>query len=562
MARASMLPSSRTVSFSPLSPSLRDAPVAPNLSFNPTPSLSSPPKASLSERLRRRGSDHADSSHANLHLMVFREHHPLNKGKRSIHCTGLRGKLYDRTDILQPIIDSMQIMHYKLGWSVSHPIHSSLSSHMEVATSCTVSRGASSSAWQCTGCSNKDPNNFLPTADKSHMSCKICGVVSSAIHISTDREKNCAREDDKTTHADRPYDSNTDRFDRPAKSCDEMRKEREQQVLSSRISKQTKQKNGLGWAHEHSVRQAARAERERMEMDPKDSTKGNHIQQQLDKLFEPLEPMNNQIKRFCRMEADRAWREAVRHSNICCARGTCQLRIKEKSHIVIADAVFANSLARLLDGHTTLDGVTHSGLLVLADKRMALQSSKGASSSHRAVQTIVATFLANDQSTPLPECQPIQMKSESPVTISPKKASQHGTPFSRSDSSGSDVAGVGEAIQLRNHLSKMHKTIGPSVPSMVLDGALKALQSHEFRAALMTDPKPEIKPLTQSGVAFVILEAVSRKMFSTGYLQSMPPKMVSELAVPGASIQEAVSVTMDLLPAHAVEQDDATDYLF
>ena len=108
----------------------------------------------------------------------------------------------------------------------------------------------------------------------------------------------------------------------------------------------------------------------------------------------------------------------------------------------------------------------------------------------------------------------------------------------------------------------MHKTIGPSVPSMVLDGALKALQSHEFRAALMTDPKPEIKPLTQSGVAFVILEAVSRKMFSTGYLQSMPPKMVSELAVPGASIQEAVSVTMDLLPAHAVEQDDATDYLF
>lgn len=561
-----MPPSSITVSFSPLSPSLRDAPVAPNLSFNPSFHLSSPPKASLSERIRSRGSGRgsnaAGSSHVDVHLMVVREHHPLNKGKPSVHCTGLPGKLYHRNDILQPIIDSMQIMYYKLGWSVSHPSQSSLLSDMEVATSCTVSHAAySPGGWQCTGCSNNDRNNFLPTADKSHMSCKICGVVSSAIHISTDREKNCAREDDKTTHADRPYDSNTDRFDRPAKSCDELRKEREQQVLSSRISKHTKQKNGIGWAHEHSVRQAARAERERMEMDPKDSTKGNHIQQQLDKLFEPLQPMNNQIKRFCRMEADRAWREAVRHSNVCCARGTCQLRINEKSHIVIAEAVFANSLARLLDGHTTLDGVTHSGLLVLADKRMAIQSSKGLSASHRAVQTIVATFLANDQSNPIPECQPIRMKSESLSTIHPN-ASQHTTPFSRSDSSGSDVAGVGEAIQLRNHLSKMHKAMGPYVPSMVLDGALKALQSHEFRTALMTDPKPEIKPLTQSGVAFAILEAVSRRMFSTGYLQSMPPKMLSELAAPGSSIEVAVSVTMDVLPANAVEQDDTADYLF
>jgi hypothetical protein len=530
--------------------------------------LSSSPKASLSDRLRRRGGGSyggsygsaAESSHANVHRMVLREHHPLNKGKRSSHCTGIPGKLYDRNDILQPIIDSMQLMYYKLGWSSRSPMQHSLS-HMEVATSLTATRNTSSlGGRQCSGCSNKDPNNFLPTADKSHLACKMCGVVSSAIHIATDREKNCAREDDKTTHADRPYESNTDRFDRPAKSCDDLRKEREQQVLSSRISKKAKQKNGLGWAHEHSVRQAARAERERMEMDPKDSTKGNHIQQQLDKLFEPLDPMNNQIKRFCRMEADRAWREAVRHSNVCCARGTCQLRIKEKSPIVIADAVFSSALAHLLDGNTTLDGVTHSELLVLADKRMAIQSSKGSSSSHRAVQTIVATFLANDQSTPLPECQPLQMKSESPVSVYPKGS--HGTPFARSDSSGSDVSGVGDAIQLRNHLSKMHKTLGPSVPSIVLDGALKALQSHEFRSALMTNPKPEIEPLSQSGVAFAILEAVSIKMFSTGYLQSIPAKMLSELAEPGSSVQAAVSVAMDLLPAQAMEQEDAADYLF
>lgn len=482
-----------------------------------------------------------------------------------MYCTGIPGKLYDRYDLLQPITDSMQLMYYKMGWSVERPSLRSLPQSLqglpigeEVATAFT----SNSPAWQCNGCSNDDPNGFCPTADKSHMACRVCGAVNSAIHISTDREKNCAREDDKTTHADKPFESKTDRFDRPAKSCSDLRKEREQQVLGSRVSKTAKEKNGFGWAQEHAVRRAAKAERERQEMEPKDATKGNHIQHEMEKLFEPLEPMNNQIKRFCRMEADRAWREAVRHSACCTARGMCQLRIKEKGAAVIAEAVFANSLAHLLDGNTTLDGVTHSGLIVLADKRMAIQRAKGAHASHRAVQTIVATFLSNDQSTPLPSCQP--MKIEVPAMLS-STASQQATtftPFSRCDSNGSDVAGVGETIQLRNHLSKMHKTMGQSVPRIVLDGALKALQSHEFRAAIMGNRKEEIVPLTPSGVAFVLLESVSQKMFGVSYLRTLPPKLLSELAPSVSALEVAGSLTMRLLPEEAVEQDEAADYIF
>ena len=36
----------------------------------------------------------------------------------------------------------------------------------------------------------------------------------------------------------------------------------------------------------------------------------------------PLEPIDSKVKRFCRTEADRAWREAVRHSKICSAKGS------------------------------------------------------------------------------------------------------------------------------------------------------------------------------------------------------------------------------------------------
>ena len=539
-----------------LSPSLRTS-ARLTVSVNTTSS-------SLGERLKRQpkgGSPRASS----VSQMVKREDHPLNKGKRAKNHTGLPGKLYDRQDLLEPIIDSMRLMYYKLGWSVSD--HSQNGPAKEVPFTYlpqlvdTSTSTTKQTASLCKGCFNPNPNEFFPTADKSHLSCKLCGAVSSAIHIATDREKNCAREDDKTTHGDKPFESRTDRFDQPAKSCDELRKEREQQVLGSRVSKKAKQKHGLGWAHEQSVRQAAKAERERQEMDPKDATKGNHIQQDMDKLFATLEPLNSQIKRFCRMEADRAWRGAVRHANICCAKGSCQLRIRDRGPAVIAEAVFACSLSNLLDGSPALDGVTHSGLLVLADKRLGLQQAKGGSSAHRAVQTVVATLLANDQSTPIPECEPLQFKPEPVDAVSPGLVAA--TPFSRTDSSASDVAEEGgELIQLRNHLNRVHKAVNPSVPRSVLDGALKAVQVHQFRTTLLAKDHEAFKPLTQSGLAFVLLDAVSFKLSGTGLLATTPPRLLQEMAPPGADLQGAVTAAREMLPVQAVEPADSADYLF
>ena len=163
---------------------------------------------SLSERLKRqRTLSNEASGRSNVSRMVRREEHPLNKGKLGKHCTGLPGKLYDRYDLLEPILDSMKLMYHKLGWSVTYPVQRGCS--IEVATArfeptnsgggrstrgtsgASGASGASSSSSGslCRGCYNPHRNGFLPTSDKSHLACKLCGVVSSPIHVATDREK-------------------------------------------------------------------------------------------------------------------------------------------------------------------------------------------------------------------------------------------------------------------------------------------------------------------------------------------------------------------------------------
>jgi len=509
--------------------------------------------------------------------MVTRENILFNKGKRLAHCTGLPGKLYYRHDVVGPIFDSMVMMYYRMGWCTQPPMQDdvgmrmprrvlSTDDHLEQLGYAPIAPRPPTPQILCKGCRTTNRHDFIPTADRSHMVCR-CGVVSSAIHISTDREKNCAREDDKTTHADKPYEPKTDRFDHPAKSCDEMRREREREATGTRVSKKAKQKYGLGWAHEHNAREAARAERQRQEMDPKDQTKGQHIVIELEKLFTPLEPMDNQIKRFCRMEADRAWRNAVRHSALC-PKGGCQLRIKEKGPAVIADAVLACSLETLLEGQLTLDGVTHHQLIVIADKRGALQSAKGTSSALRAVRTIVGTLLAHDgpnpvEPCPAPSCQASCQASPAPSS-SPDATGQGGqppmqhggTPLMRAESSVSDLGEpAGELIQLRDSISKVFKALGTSMPNSVRESTLRAIQSPEFRAALgvAEAENDDVSSLTQHGLAYVLLEAVARAAdaaagTNTQNSRRVPPRILSEFATKPAQLDASADAVRALLP--------------
>jgi len=516
--------------------------------------------------------------------LVTREKLLINKGKRNDHCSGLPGKLYNRYDFVGPAVDSMKLMYYKMGWAVLPPDIDDWENANRVSLirpvasideqMHTLGYGPAPSVPAtprilCKGCRSTNPHDFMPTADRSHMVCK-CGVVCAPIHVSTDREKNCAADEDKTAHADKPYEPRTDRFDHPALSCEEQRKQREREVLGTRVSKNAKQKYGLGWAHEHNMREAARAERQRQEMEPRDQTKSAHIQIELDKLFTPLEPVDAQIKRYCRMEADRMWREAVRHSNICCAKTRCQLRIKEKGPAVIADAVLSCSLNTLLEGHRVLDGVTHAGLLVIADKLGARQSAKGTSCALRAVRTIVATYLSHEQPDPIESCPAAScsvascQSSPSPSSSSAASAPHPNAPFARTDSSVSDVGDVPgrELLQLRDRVCDVFRHFGTAMPNSVRDATLRAIQDSEFRATLAVAQADDsdVGNLAPDGLCYVLLESIAQQQKHAGR-RHVPPRLLASFAATLPRLEAAIETVKALLPecatrAPAVDEGD------
>lgn len=606
----------------------RTPPPCPPL-YPPLPPLASPPSPSLSIARKPKQTTSARSAVSVNGLaarlkrhrvdlesddeLVPRERHPLNRGKRPCYHTGLPGKLYDRHDIVSLIIDSMCLMHHRLGWSpmaldegqalvLAPPVGALTFTAAACGGGVALRRNSTSEADHlfsiglgpepeapkvslCSGCSNSDVKNFTLTKDKEHV-CRECGVVSCSLRVSTHREKACTEEEDKTTHADKPWDSKTDRFDHPALSCQEVRQQREREVAGSRISKKAKARFGLGWTQEHATREAAKAERERAEMDIPDLTKGQHIQIALDQLFTPLEPMDNRVKRFCRMEADRVWREAVRHANICERRGKCPLRFKEKGPAVIADAVLSCSLDTLIEGAVQIDGVTHSSLMVTANKLGAQNVHKGTPLALRGLRTVVASFLGHTGLQPVPSCpnpkqppkpsvagssssaDPSPMGAPSPG-LSSSAASSSGMPFARVDSSASDFGEPkSRLMQIRDAVTVVYKALGTANSSRTRDRTFAAVQNATFRSALdvAIETDDDVRVLSIEGLAYCLLAAVAQQTDPAAAARerrATPTTLLASFGVPLPRLDAATASLGALLPPCALAAaPDADDLLF
>lgn len=583
------------------------APVSPSLAPLPR-QVRAPGSAGsvngLAARLKRQRADLE-----NVDELVPRERHPLNRGKKPCCHSGLPGKLYDRHDIISLIIDSMCLMHHRLGWcpmamddgnALLAPSSGSMVFTSVGGGGGTLRRSSTSEADQlyaigigpapeapkaslCSGCSNSDAKNFTLTKDKEHV-CGQCGAVSCSVRVATHREKACTEEEDKTTHADKPWDSKTDRFDHPAVTCKELRQQREREVAGTRISKKAKAKFGVGWTQEHASREAAKAERERAEMDTQDLTKGQHIQIALDQLFTPLEPLDNRVKRFCRMEADRAWREAVRHAKVCERKGKCPLRFKEKGPAVIADAVLSCSLDTLIEGAVQIDGVTHSSLMVTANKLGAQNVHKGTPLALRGLRTVVASFLSHSGSQPVPSCpnpkplakptgpgsvsstNPSPMAAPSPAPSS-SGASSNDIPFLHVDSSASDFGEPkSRLMQIRDAVTVVYKALGTA--NSMRDRTFAAVQNASFRAALdvAMESNDDVRSLSIEGLAYCLLSAVAYQadpVAAARERRATPATLLAGFGSPLPRIDAATAALGALLPpcASAVEPD-ADDLLF
>lgn len=592
----------------------------------------------VTARLKRQRADLEE-----LDEMVPRERHPLNKGKRPCHHSGLPGKLYNRHDIISLITDSMALTHHRLGWcpmaaDEGHPLVLAPPPGQLTFTGTsgggdTLRRSSTSEADRlyalglgpapeapatalCSGCSTSDAKNFSLSKDKEHV-CGQCGVVSCSLRVATHREKACTEEDvcslfsrshpppplaapcrvilsrpndrranpttacarqDKTTHADKPWDSKTDQFDNPALTCVEVRQQRERETAGTRVSKKAKEKFGLGWTTERAAREAAKAQLERSEMDGKDLTKGQHIQIALDQLFTPLEPLDSRVKRFCRMEADRAWRMAVRHAGVCERKSKCPLRFKERGAAVIADAVLACSLDALVEGTVQIDGVTHSSLLVVANKLGAQNVHRGMPCALRSLRTVVASFLASTESVPSCPSPKLHTKlhtnpaalGDTPSQSGPSTAaSRSDMPFARVDSSASDFGEPASwLMQLRDAITVVHKALGTGNSLRTRDRTFAVVQESGFRAALgvamQTDD--DVRVLSIETLAYCLLASVAKEINPAAAARERRATPVTLLASFGVSLPrlEAAIASLSALmpPCPSAVEPDADDLLF
>jgi hypothetical protein len=507
--------------------------------------------------------------------MVFREQHPLNKGKRSSELTGLAGKKYARCDWAGPIIDDLVMFHAHLGWC-PHLGWCRLPAQEDAASGArSISRlekqvnefGFAPSAKEerqplCKMCGTFDANDFQPTKDKDAWLCK-CGSVSGSIFKSMHREKNCAEDEDKTQHADRPFEQKADRFDKPALSAEEARKEREREHRAGFIGKRTKSKLGLGFAPENCARDAARAERERQEMAPRDKTKELQILTKLEELFDGIEPLDPKIKRYCRVQAYTAWRRAVKHVAICKATSRCQLNIKSRGPPVIAESTLVCALQRLQQGIETVEGINHCTVLALNDK-VAIKSRVNASSaSHRAVRTQVANLLAHADPEAAIESCPVPSAECSPAPSRAESEASGGSPLLRGDSFDSEADGdmKAQVIQLRNSVGTIFRMLGAQMPISAHQSALVALAAPEFRAALALQREGggPLAALSMQALSFVILEAVAREQEAGGGCSrpAASPKLIQSLGLEAAQVQPAVAALRAILPDAAVQASAA-----
>jgi len=340
------------------------------------------PPVLLSDRATRRAAEP---------LFCKKDKHPL--------LTGRPGAVYNRNDFVAPITDGIDFMVERsssgdvfgffepvgLGLRPSRgeaaPPSEQRAEERELASAAgeRVAGGGHSKylklalvGWKCPCCENEDVS--LQVRLKEATVCRCGYVVSPNEMVSTHREKLGAEEgDDATQHADRVFDKKFDRFDRPAATTAERRKQRD---ASGKVSNVATRVKGLGRicdAARLSDRQASKDNRA-SEVDSGLSMTVNEERRlfdtlrQLDAMFLQLAPVDDAVSRKVRILADKLYRMSVRHCRTCHLLESCDVRLKERNEVVVAAAVFELVVERLIRGDDEIAGTTVQHLTDLQER--------------------------------------------------------------------------------------------------------------------------------------------------------------------------------------------------
>jgi hypothetical protein len=515
----------------------------------------------------------------------YRDEHPLKMGRK--------GRMYHKSDLVGPIIDSMRALYdgktddvfgvftqmdankkkrrKKDGYDEAEEKEQARIERERLlrvdpqAKREAYQKALTAPAWECACCGNTDVKTQVQHKDALLCPCGFVVRLGGEI-ISTHREKLGAEEsEDKTQHADKPHEKRVQWYDSDyVPTVHERRNERKYSAQVTKIGGRAGGKLKLGrlcdvqrMADEASAKEWRAADvANGSKLAPKDETKGWNIIAEINRLTRELAPVEHEVKRVLRKEADAVWHRAVRHCRTCTRTECCELRLIERTPAIIAASVFETSIERMLHDESE-DGprVTRQHLL---DVQMRMQRSQSFSNSPAITQMNTAkamiNILAASDFDPDIICAPSLPKPNNYLGEGAILKPARSAPFSRNDSTiscGGNSPPPTEAVVLRDAVSTVFLAHRSELPAAVRDGALRAVQTKGFLEACRGIE--DLKPYSLQCMAFCILNAVRREQTA----QEPGPSFVS-----GSEVDNAFNVGIAMkLPLDLAVAEDAIVFI-
>ena len=210
---------------------------------------------------------------------------------------------------------------------------------------------AMSEKYECRGCGSRDPNKISKNQDSS-LVCDRCGVVQGQYAVACDRQKMCARAEDKTDTAD-PVAQNApshaavgmSRTDGTVESASETRARHVATLGGTRIPLQAIKKNRLGSSDSRTRTEVMRDARERGEVDAEVERKLRRVLSVVETTFDHLH-LNKATEETVRKDAACVVEIAVKHAR-CCHGSECQIPLASKPSALFGVCAVQASLEKL-----------------------------------------------------------------------------------------------------------------------------------------------------------------------------------------------------------------------
>ena len=375
--------------------------------------------------------------------------------------------------------------------------------------------------WKCRGCGESDKSS-LKVNTSGGMTCETCGVVDGQVTVALDRQKACARQDDKTIVADLPSNGSDARIqaivDSEVETASQARKRHIQELNGTKVSKWTGKKVGIGGAVSRGQTAMLREARERGDIDPEVENKLRPVMCVIEACFDQIGPVHMNIQKHIRMEAARIVENGMKHGRHC--GPNCQVSMSRRSNKLIGICVVELCLQQLIctDNPNTASSECSKQQLQLQLARireLQLRNATTGANAPRAKVAAAVSMVANWESSRLyapcdgaTTADGVTAISPSPLTLPAPLASDGALVAqpseTRLDSSPSPTAPGCTVLQARDQILAATRAV--RAPASLRCAALAAIQRPPVAAWLAAQGA---MPIDIVGVAVLI--AVARQ---------------------------------------------------